>query len=325
MNTTLPGLVDIHINGFAGVDYNDAGLTVEALDKSLVAMRQTGVTRCLPTIITSSLPHFAACARALVASSDPMIAGLHMEGPYISPHDGPRGAHSREWVIAASIEDFKRRQDAALGRIKLVTLAPEVPGALGLIEFLVTQNVVVAIGHSAASARCIHDAVAAGATLSTHLGNGCLGTMDRHHNVLWPQLSNDGLIGTFIADGHHLPRDVLRAMVRAKGLDRTILVTDAVCAAGAPEGVYRLGDLKVQVDANRKVTQVGAHNLAGSALTLDVAVGNVCRWCDLPLLTVWELASTRAAQAVGIQVSGTVDLAWDPAEYVVKVVQTQLE
>ncbi len=199
------------------------------------------------------------------------------------------------------------------------------PGALELIEFLVTQNVVVAIGHSAASAQCIHDAVAAGATLSTHLGNGCGSTIDRHYNVLWPQLSNDGLIGAFIADGHHLPRDMLRAMVRAKGLDRTILVTDAVCAAGAPEGVYPLGELQVQVDANRKVTQVGASNLAGSALTLDVAVGNVCRWCELPLPTVWELASTRAAEAVGIQVSGTVDLAWDPAAFEVKILPTTPE
>ena len=136
MNTTLPGLVDIHINGFAGVDYNDANLKAEDLAVSLEAMRATGVTRCLPTIITSTADHFNSCARVLSASTDPMIAGIHMEGPYISPTDGPRGAHSLAWVTEASIEDFKRRQDAARGRIRLVTLAPEVPGALALIEYL---------------------------------------------------------------------------------------------------------------------------------------------------------------------------------------------
>ncbi len=127
MNYTLPGLVDIHINGFAGVDYNDAGLTAEALSQSLIAMRQTGVTRCLPTIITSSRPHFAACARALAASPDPMIAGLHMEGPYISPHDGPRGAHSRAWVIDASIEDFKRRRRPPSAASNLSPSPPKCP------------------------------------------------------------------------------------------------------------------------------------------------------------------------------------------------------
>ncbi len=322
MNYRLPGLVDLHVNGFAGVDYNSPTLTPEALAQSLVAMRQTGVTQCLPTVITSSTAHFAACAQAVVASADPMIAGLHMEGPYISPDDGPRGAHPLAFVAAASIEDFKRRQDAAAGRIKLVTLAPEVPGAFALIEYLVAHGITVGIGHSGASAQCIHDAATAGATLSTHLGNGCAATMDRHHNVLWPQLADDRLSGAFIADGHHLPHDTLKAMIKAKGLDHTILVTDAVCAAGAPVGIYSLASLQVQVDANRKVTEVGKTNLAGSALTLDHAVRNTCHWCDLPLESVWPLASQSAAAAIGIQPMGTVDVAWDPAAFTLTVQAT---
>jgi len=319
---TLPGLVDIHVNGFAGVDYNSAGLTQAALGESLEAMRATGVTRCLPTIITSDAGHFATCAKEIIKSSDPMIAGLHMEGPYISPLDGPRGAHPLESVIDANIEDFKRRQAAADGRIRLVTLAPEVPGALELIEYLVEHNIVVGLGHSGASAQCIHDAATAGATISTHLGNGCFAQMDRHHNVLWPQLADDRLIGAFIADGHHLPADTLKAMLRAKGLARSILVTDAVCAAAAPVGVYSLASLRIQVDAQRRVTQVGTASLAGSALTLDVAIRNTCHWGDLSLETVWPLASRYAADAIGIEPHGKVEIEWNPLTFELEILST---
>jgi N-acetylglucosamine-6-phosphate deacetylase len=323
MRYVLPGLVDIHVNGFAGVDYNDADLREDRLLESLAAMRETGVTRCLPTIITSSTAHFSQCATTLASCSSEMIAGLHMEGPYISPLDGPRGAHPLASVCKASIEDFKRRQHAAKGRIKLVTLAPEVPGALPLIEYLVSQNITVGIGHSAADAARIHDAASAGATLSTHLGNGCFSQMDRHNNVLWPQLADDRLIGAFIADGFHLPADVLKAMIKAKGLDRTILVTDAVCAAAAPVGTYSLGPLKIQVDQHRKVTQVGAANLAGSALTMDAAIRNTCRWCGLSIETVWPLASQQAAAAVDLTSTGSVEIEWDPSSFDLKIISTQ--
>src|SRR5215470_11284714 len=171
-NIDSPGFFDLQVNGFAGVDFNrPAG--AEQLKHAIEALRATGVTRFLPTLITSSLERFASCARALVGLADPAIAGLHMEGPYISPQDGPRGAHLREYVIGASIEDFKRRQDVAMGRIVLVTLAPEIAGALPLMEHLVASGVRVALGHTAASPEQIRDAVRAGATLSTHLGNGC--------------------------------------------------------------------------------------------------------------------------------------------------------
>lgn len=324
MNYSFPGLVDIHVNGFAGVDYNSADLTEKALGESLAAMRATGVTRCLPTIITSDADHFAACVKPIIKSSDPMIAGLHMEGPYISPLDGPRGAHPLESVVDASIEDFKRRQDAAAGRIKLVTLAPEVPGALRLIEYLVEHGIVVGIGHSGATAQCIHDAATAGATISTHLGNGCFAQMDRHHNVLWPQLADGRLIGAFIADGHHLPIDTIKSMLAAKHLSKSILVTDAVCAAAAPVGFYSLASLKIQVDAQRKVTQVGTNSLAGSALTLDVAVRNICEWLDIPLGISWSLASSLPAAAIGIETYGKVEVEWNPTTFDLKIISTQV-
>src|SRR4051812_2993697 len=166
MRLELPGLFDLQVNGFGGIDFNAPGLTEDLVDAALARMRATGVTRCLPTLITSSFDRFAASARVLARMSREAIAGLHMEGPYISPEDGARGAHPKEHVTGASIEDFTRRQDAAGGRILIVTLAPEAPGAIALIEHLVAAGVRVAIGHSAASPSQVADAVAAGATLA---------------------------------------------------------------------------------------------------------------------------------------------------------------
>ncbi|MEO7598230.1 MAG: amidohydrolase family protein [Opitutus sp.] len=315
MNVSLPGLVDLQVNGFAGVDFNSPACAGEPVARALAAMRATGVTRCLPTIITSSTEYFAACARAILQHPEPGIAGLHMEGPYLSPLDGPRGAHPREHVRPASLDDFRRRQEAAGGRILLVTIAPEVPGALALIEHLVEQRICVALGHTAATAAQIADAVRAGASLSTHLGNGCAGQMHRHENVLWPQLSADELTASLIVDGHHLPREVVRSIVKAKGTASVVLVTDAVTAAGAPAGRYRLGELEVDRDADGRVTQVGAGNLAGSALTLDDAIGRTARYCGLSLEQVVPMASSQPAALIGIRPAGRVEADWDPVAH----------
>ena len=321
MKVLLPGFVDLQVNGFAGVDFNSPDCAGEPMARALAAMRVTGVTRCLPTLITSSTEYFAACARAILQRAERGIAGLHMEGPYISPVDGPRGAHPREHCRPASIDDFRRRQDAANGRIVLVTLAPEVAGALTLIEHLVDQRICVAVGHTAATAAQLADAVRAGARLSTHLGNGCAGQMHRHENVMWPQLSADELTASLIVDGHHLPREVVRSIVKAKGLARVVLVTDAVTAAGAPAGRYRLGQLEVDRDADGRVTQVGAGNLAGSALTLDDAIGRTARYCGLSLEQVVPLASSQPAALIGLQPAGRVEADWDPVAHRLVVVR----
>jgi N-acetylglucosamine-6-phosphate deacetylase len=168
-----PGFFDLQVNGFAGVDFNDPRTAPEQIAVALDAMRATGVTRCLPTIITGAFDTFARCARAIDACGSPAVAGIHMEGPYISPLDGFRGAHPLAHVAPATVDDFERRQEAANGRIVLVTLAPEVPGAIALVEHLAGAGVRVAIGHTAASTAAIADAVSAGARLATHLGNGC--------------------------------------------------------------------------------------------------------------------------------------------------------
>lgn len=315
-----PGFVDLQVNGFGGVDFNDPATTLDQVRQAAAALRTHGVTQFLPTLISAPLERFARCAKTLVGAGEPAIAGLHQEGPYISPEDGPRGAHRREDVAPASVDDFKRRQEAAGGRIRLVTLAPEVPGALALIEYLCANGVRAAIGHTAAAPAQVRDAVRAGATLSTHLGNGCANMLPRHPNFLWEQLAADELLASMIVDGHHLPAATVKTMVRAKTPARVMLVTDAIAAAGQPPGEYQLGELKVRLDENGRVAVPGQPNLAGSALSMDRAVGNVVRFAGVTLDEALAMASTRPASYLGIQPTGSLDLEWNPASYRLRVI-----
>jgi N-acetylglucosamine-6-phosphate deacetylase len=324
MRLEAPGLFDLQVNGFGGIDFNAGGLTADRVGDALQQMLATGVTRCLPTLITSSFERFAASARVLSRLSSPAVAGIHMEGPYLSPQDGARGAHPREHVREASLEDFNRRQDAAGGRIKLVTLAPETAGALPLIEHLVASDVRVAIGHTAATPGQIADAVAAGATLATHLGNGCAQILPRHPNVIWELLAADAVFASLIVDGHHLPPATVKAMMRAKGAARTILVTDAVAAAGCAPGTYTLGGVESELSADGRVSLPGTPYLAGSALTLDRAIANTVRFTGLSIDAAINMASTIPASYLGMATGGTITADWDPERgtfHVVRVVE----
>jgi N-acetylglucosamine-6-phosphate deacetylase len=308
----LPGLFDLQVNGFGGIDFNGPDLTADRVDDALQRIRLTGVTCCLPTVITCSFDDFAHRARVLARVPSPAIAGIHMEGPYLSPEDGPRGAHPRAHVRAASLDDFRRRQDAADGRIRLVTLAPEVDGAIPLIEHLVTSGVRVALGHTAATPDQVERAVAAGATLATHLGNGCAHMLPRHPNTIWELLAADGVFASFIVDGHHLPPATVKAMIRAKGLGRSMLVTDAVAAAGCAPGTHTIGGVSSELTADGRVSLPGTPYLAGSALTMDRAIANTVRFTGLPIENVIPMASTIPAAYIGATTRGTVHAAWDP-------------
>jgi N-acetylglucosamine-6-phosphate deacetylase len=312
MTIELPGLFDLQVNGFAGIDFNAPGLTADRACEAFDRMRATGVTRCLPTLITSSVEQFAASARVLSAMSNEAIAGIHMEGPYLSPDDGPRGAHPREHVRAASVDDFRRRQDAAAGRIVLVTRAPEISGALPLIEHLVDSGIRVAIGHTAATPDQLADAIMVGATLATHLGNGCAQMLPRHPNVIWELLAADMVFASLIVDGHHLPWSTVKAMVRAKGPHRVILVTDAIAAAGGAPGRYTIGGAECDLNEQGRVSLPGTPYLAGSALTLDRAIANTVRCTGLGIDEVIPMASTIPAGYLGTTPAGTVTADWNP-------------
>jgi N-acetylglucosamine-6-phosphate deacetylase len=318
----FPGFFDLQVNGFAGVDFNNPLVSPEQLQHALAAMHATGVTRSLPTLITSSFENFARCAQTLVGLQSPAMAGIHMEGPYIAEADGPRGAHPRGHVRAAAIDDFQRRQEAAEGRIVLVTLAPEVDGAIPLIEHLVAAGIRVAIGHTAALPEQIRDAIRAGATLSTHLGNGCASVLPRHPNFIWEQLAADELMTSLIVDGHHLPPATVKTMIRAKTTARTILVTDAVAAAGQPPGVYDMGGSKVTLSADGQVRDSVGWWLAGSALTLDQAVANTVKFTGLTIEEVLPMASTQPAEYMGMKTAGRVVAEWDATAGRLRIVQT---
>jgi N-acetylglucosamine-6-phosphate deacetylase len=318
MKIELPGLCDLQVNGFGGIDFNAPALGDEDLLRALAALRATGVTLCLPTLITSSGKSFSACARTIARCRDPMVAGIHMEGPYLA--ELARGAHPARHLVAPSLDGFRRRQEAADGRIVLVTLAPELPGALALIERLVAERVTVAIGHSAATPAIVRAAVAAGATLSTHLGNGCPRDIPRHPNLIWEQLAADELTATVIVDGHHLAPAVVKVIARAKGLDRLVLVTDATAAAGRPPGPFRLGELQVERTSEGRVEIAGTGGpgqgkLAGSSLTLDAAVASAARFLDLPIERAWALASHNPARVLQRPPAGRVLADWDPARH----------
>lgn len=303
-----PGFIDLQVNGFAGVDYNSASSSHEQIADSIRAMFACGVTRFFPTVITGSPDNMAAALRNLANAKESIAEGhavvgqameaFHLEGPYISPDDGPRGAHPARWVRPPDLEEFRRLQDAARGNIRLVTLSPEWPQAPRFIEGIVQQGVVASIGHTRASAAQISHAVSAGATLSTHLGNGADAVLPRHPNYLWEQLADDRLAASFIVDGFHLPSSFLNVALRAKGLERSILVTDAVAPAGCSPGPYRLGEVDVELRPDGSVRLTGGTRLAGSALKMHHAITNVMKTAGLSLRDAISLA-TRNPAGVG--------------------------
>src|SRR5215470_15118024 len=272
-----PGLIDIQINGYDGVDFNNPDINTEQIVAATRQLWRTGVTAFSPTIITESFDHISKCVSNLARAADesPEFAramiGIHVEGPFISPEDGPRGAHPKQHARPPDWNEFQRWQDAARGQIRIITLSPEWPCAFDFIERAAASGVVVAIGHTAANPSQIADAARAGARLSTHLGNGSHAKIDRHPNYIWEQLANDDLWASFIVDGHHLPPSVVKCFLRSKGVARSILVTDAIAAAGGPAGRYRLGNVEVEVTPERRVNLPGTPYLAGSVLDIHEA------------------------------------------------------
>lgn len=296
-----PGFIDLQVNGFAGVDYNSPEAEPEAIGASIRALFSTGVARFFPTVITAAPENITAALRNLARAREtlpegPAMEAFHVEGPHISPDDGPRGAHPARWVRPPDLDEFRRWQDAARGNVRLVTLSPEWPEAPRYIEHLTSEGVVVSIGHTRATREQIQDAVRAGATLSTHLGNGAHATLPRHPNYLWDQLSEDRLSASFIVDGIHLPESFLRVALRAKGIERGILITDAVAPVMCAPGPYMLGEVEVELKADGRVVLRGGSRLAGSSLRMDRAVENVMRLAGVSVLEAVTMATINPAR-----------------------------
>jgi N-acetylglucosamine-6-phosphate deacetylase len=300
---TAPGFVDLQVNGFAGVDFNNPAVPLTDIARAIDAILATGVTRFLPTVITGPPESMVASLRNLRRAQTELprgkaIAGFHVEGPHIGADDGPRGAHPIKWVRPPDLAEFQTWQDATEGNIRLVTLSPHWADAPAYIAALSKSGVTTSIGHTGATADQIHAATDAGARLSTHLGNAAHTVLRRHPNYLWDQLAEDRLFASFIVDGIHLGEAFLRVALRAKGPDRTILVTDAAAPAGATPGPYRLGELDVDLTADDRVVLRGTSKLAGSALKMNRALGNLIRLGDFTLIEALRTVTTNPAKLV---------------------------
>jgi N-acetylglucosamine-6-phosphate deacetylase len=295
-----PGLIDLQVNGCAGLDVNDPQLTQRTVLDLVDAMLSRGVTCFAPTIITA--PEASIChALEIIADSrrdHPRAAAcipfVHVEGPHISPLDGFRGAHPADAVRAPSIPEFERWQGASGDLVGMVTLSPHFKESVPYIAALVERGIHVAIGHTHAEAEEIRRAVDAGARLSTHLGNGIAQEIPRHRNPIWPQLADDRLSATFIADGQHLPPDVLKVMLRAKGPGRSLIVSDSVALAGMPAGVYHtpVGG-RVELRADGRLCVLGSELLAGATASLAEGIGNLVRHVGMSLHDALTLATTN--------------------------------
>jgi len=301
-----PALFDLQINGCDGHSFNSERLTVEQVHHVVGVCRKHGIGGFCPTLVTnafSALAHGMSTLRRACEAAPEIaraIPAIHLEGPYISAEDGPRGAHPRQHIRPPDWDEFGRLQDAAGGRIRLVTLAPEHEGALPFIEQLAGSGVVVALGHTAASGTRIRDAIAAGARLSTHLGNGTHALLPRHENYVWEQLPADELWASIICDGHHLPPAVVRCLVRVKTPARLILTCDASSLAGVPPGRYREWDQEIEVRSEGKIVLGDTGFLAGSWAFTDLCVGNVVRFAGVTLRDAVDMASAQPRQLLGL-------------------------
>jgi len=270
-----PGFLDIQVNGYMGNDYSLEDLSEEQIAKIIFHLNRSGTTQHVPTIISTPhnriLRNLKVIAKAIQSSRNTAcaISGIHIEGPFISPADGPRGAHNAAYVHPPDLNEFKQWQEAAEGRITTVTLAPEWEGALEFIQEITSMGVTAAIGHTAAPPDRIRAAVEAGARLSTHLGNASHPMIPRLRNYLWEQLAEDRLMAGIICDGFHLPKSVVQVFTRAKSLDRLILVSDAAYLGGLKPGLYQWNEVEVQVFDDGHLGLPGTESLAGAAHLLD--------------------------------------------------------
>lgn len=297
-----PGLCDIQVNGYKGIWFSSETLTIDEVETVIHSYIEQGITQCLPTLITNStaaIEHGLAAIRSARDRSPLLknvIAGCHIEGPWISAVDGPRGAHPSAHVRPADFGEFSRWQQVSGGLVRIVTLAPEAPNAIEVVKQIVKTGVRVSIGHTAASFAHISAAIDAGATLGTHLGNGCSAMIPRHDNIFWPQLSDDRLICSVIADGWHVPQSMLNCIVRCKTLERLILTSDVSGFGGCSAGRYRTGNVEVDIlDDGRIVVAGQTQFLAGSGATTGDCVVRFMLMCGVSLHDAWKLASTRPA------------------------------
>jgi N-acetylglucosamine-6-phosphate deacetylase len=298
--TLGPGFFDVHIHGVAGHDVMEA--TPEALETIGTFLASRGTSSYLATTVTSSLD---ATLRALDGLANEIAKlpqpgrarplGIHLEGPFLS-HE-KRGVQPAEHLLPPSIATFDRLIEAGHGHVRLMTLAPELPGAVELAAHATERGIRISVGHSNATAAETRAAIAAGAVSATHTFNAMRALDHREPGILGTVLTTDALFSELICDGIHTDPEIVRLWWRAKGPERAILVTDAMAAAGMPDGEYQLGGFPVQVKGG-KATARGV--LAGSVLTLDRALANFVKFTGATIEQGLGLLSTNPAAMTGL-------------------------
>jgi N-acetylglucosamine-6-phosphate deacetylase len=313
-----PGFVDIHIHGGAGHDVMEAGR--DALPPVERLLASHGVSGYFPTTVTApmdatlaALGRLADAVEASVPSGDLRARprGIHLEGPFIS--HSRRGVHPPESLLAPTVAAFDRFWQAARGHIRVMTIAPEIPGALEVISHAAALGVCVSLGHSDAGLDAARAGVAAGARHATHTFNAMRPLDHRDPGILGEVLTDSRLSADIIADGIHLDPTIVQLFLKAKGPDAAVLITDAIAATGMPDGRYRLGSLEVDVKGGRCLS---GGKLAGSVLTMDQAIRNVMQFAQWDLQPTVRLATANPARVAGLENAGSIR-AGAPADLVV--------
>jgi N-acetylglucosamine-6-phosphate deacetylase len=306
--TDTDGYFDLQVNGYAGVDFRSDALTVDELRHACVTMRDHGVAHMLLTITTDDVTAMERRLRRVVSyrERDPLVrdvvSGIHIEGPFISPQDGYRGAHPRDAVRPADRNAMQRLLDAAGGLTRLVTLAPEHDANFAVTRLLANAGIRVSAGHTNATLDELRGAIDAGLSMFTHLGNGCPMLMHRHDNIIQRALSlADQLTLMFIADGAHVPYPVLRNLLKIAGLDRTIVVTDAVTPAGLGPGAYQIGRWNVMIGDDLVARAPDGSHLIGSAMPMREAVTRLIQQLGLTQDQALQLTVANPRRAIQIR------------------------
>jgi N-acetylglucosamine-6-phosphate deacetylase len=323
----VPGFIDVQVNGFLGVNFSEDSLSESEFIRVSKELLNRGTAAFLPTIITASEEDYKRNLPILVKAMKSTelggrALGIHAEGPFLSNKPGAVGAHNPDWVKAPSIEFFKKMQEWADGQIKILTIAAENEGAAELTKYAVSQGVTVSLGHHLATYDDLRRCADAGATLLTHLGNGIPNEVNRHQNAIWSGMACDGLTAMIITDGHHLPPPVIKSIIRAKGIDNTIITSDASPIAGMPPGEYFTLNNRAVIEGNGLLHNPDKKCLVGSSATILQCVNYLASLGFLTPEEIVQVAFTNPLKAIGVDpasIKTGVEYFWDSSQRSFKI------
>lgn len=300
-------MVDLQVNGYGGIDFNQDSLGAEDLHQACARLASDGIKSILATVITDKIEVMVrrlnnlARLRELDPQVRQIIAGFHIEGPFLSAEPGYHGAHPAEVIHPADVDEMRRLLEAAQGLTRLVTLAPEMDSGFKVMRMLANQNITVSAGHCNPSLDQLRAAIDAGLSMFTHLGNGCPMQLPRHDNIIQRALSlADKLWLCFIADGVHVPFMALRNYLKCAGVNRCLIVSDAMEAAGLGPGKYKLGRWEVTVGSDLAAWAPDRSHLVGSAITLQQSFANLVQHVGLSQADAIRLTTTNPRLAIGL-------------------------